>query len=518
MLKYAPVAQWIEHLSSEQGVVGSSPARRTKESMFKIPIEVSQVTSALEEGGFEAYLVGGCVRDLIGNRKPRDWDVATDATPEQIVETFPDSFYNNTFGTVGVTRETSDETLKVIEVTPYRTEGMYSDFRRPDSVEFGKSLAEDLKRRDFTINAIAYNVLKKEVVDLYEGQKDIKDKLIRAVGDAKERFGEDTLRILRAIRLHAELEFTVEPATEQAIMDMAGGLAHISKERIRDEFTRILESKDPMGAIIYTQKLGVLKYIMPDLERGMGIEQNQAHKYDVYGHLLRTMQHAADKGWDFDLRLAGLLHDISKPETRRWSDEKKDWTFHGHEVVGARVAKRILEDLKLPKKQSEKIVKLVRWHMFFSDPDKITLSAVRRIIRNVGEENIWDLLNLRICDRIGTGRPKEQPFRFRKYVSMVEEALRDPISVQLLKIDGKRLMEISSQPPGPKFGWILHALLEEALDDSSKNTPEYMEKRALELFALPDDELKKLGESGKERREEEEQEEVSKIRQKHWVE
>lgn len=487
-------------------------------SKFSVPIEVSQVTKTLEDKGFEAYLVGGCVRDLIGGRKPRDWDVATNASPEQIIEIFPDSFYNNTFGTVGVTRETEDDTLKVVEVTPYRTEGTYSDFRRPDSVEFGQSLHEDLKRRDFTINAIAYNVLKDEIVDLFEGQKDIKDNLLRAVGDAKERFGEDALRILRAIRLHAELGYSIEPSTEQAIVDVASGLAHISKERVRDEFSRILESKDPMNAVIYMQKLGILKYVMPDLERGIGIEQNQAHKYDVYGHLLRTMQHAADKGWDFDLRLAGLLHDISKPETRRWSDEKKDWTFHGHEVVGARVAKRILEDLKLPKKQSDKIVKLVRWHMFFSDPDKITLSAVRRIIRNVGEEYIWDLLNLRMCDRIGTGRPKEQPFRFRKYVSMVEEALRDPISVQLLKVDGKRLMEISGQPPGPRLGWTLHALLEEALDDASRNTSDYMEKRALVLLELSDEELKKLGDSGKERKEDEDHEEVSKIRKKHWVE
>jgi poly(A) polymerase/tRNA nucleotidyltransferase (CCA-adding enzyme) len=229
------------------------------------------------------------------------------------------------------------------------------------------------------------------------------------------------------------------------------------------------------------------------------------------------MQHAADKGWDFDLRLAGLLHDISKPETRRWSDEKKDWTFHGHEVVGARVAKKILEDLKLPSKQVDKITKLVRWHMFFSDPDKITLSAVRRIIRNVGEEHIWDLLNLRICDRIGTGRPKEQPFRFRKYKSMVEEALRDPISVQMLKIDGARIMAITKELPGPRIGWILHALLEEALDDATKNKKEYLEARAVSLSALPLEALRKLGEAGKDRKDEAEEGAVARIREKNWV-
>ncbi len=178
-----------------------------------------------------------------------------------------------------------------------------------------------------------------------------------------------------------------------------------------------------MNALVMAQRLGVLEYITQDLIRGIGVEQNQAHSYDVFGHLMRSMQHAADKDWDFDIRLAALFHDISKPETRRWSEEKKDWTFHGHEVVGSRVTKKALENLHFPRETVDKVTKLVRWHMFFSDPEQITLSAVRRMIKNVGEENIWDLLNLRICDRIGTGRPKEQPFRFRKYKAMVDQAL-----------------------------------------------------------------------------------------------
>lgn len=486
--------------------------------MFSIPSEVTRVTEALENAGFQAYLVGGCVRDLIIGKKPKDWDITTDAKPDQITGLFEHSFYNNSFGTVGVSQETEDETLKIVEITPYRTEGVYSDYRRPDSVEFGTDLVKDLERRDFTVNAIAFSVSKNELVDPYKGQKDIKDKILRAVGDPRARFTEDALRILRAVRLYTELDFSIEPTTEQGIIDASEGLGHISKERIRDEFSRILETKRPMDGIIYAQKLGLIKYIIPDLERGIGIEQNQAHSYDVYGHLLRTMQHAADKDWDFDLRLAGLLHDISKPETRRWSDEKNDWTFHGHEVVGARVAKKILEDLKLPKKQSEKIVKLVRWHMFFSDPDKVTLSAVRRIIRNVGEENIWDLLNLRICDRIGTGRPKEQPFRFRKYKSMVEEALRSPISVQMLNIDGVILMEKLGERPGPRIGWVLHALLEDVLEDDSHNIPQYLEERAKELLALGDDALREIGEKGKEKRAAAEEEEIKEIRKKHWVE
>ena len=485
---------------------------------FSIPKEVRFVTETLEKGGFDAYLVGGCTRDLLLKRTPKDWDVTTNARPEEITSLFPDqSFYNNDFGTVGVTHETDDETLKVIEVTPYRSEEGYSDKRRPDNVSFGCSLEDDLARRDFTINAIAYSPSKGHLVDNYKGQEDITKKVIRTVGAADERFKEDALRMMRAIRLSAELDFALDGETAAAIATHASGLEHISKERIRDEFIRILNSDQPMMAIVLCQKLGLLPYVAPDLERGVGIEQNQAHKYDVFEHLLRTMQHAADKNWSFDIRIAGLYHDISKPETRRFDKKKGDYTFHGHEVVGARVTKKALEDLKFPKKTIEKVVNLVRWHMFFSDPDKITLSAVRRMIRNVGEENIWDLLNLRICDRVGTGRPKEQPFRFRKYKSFVEEALRNPISVQMLAVDGKRLMELLHAKPGPKIGYILHALLEEVLDDASLNTAEILEKRAVELNSLSLEELKKRSESGKKKQEEAESQEIQEIRAKHHV-
>ncbi len=229
------------------------------------------------------------------------------------------------------------------------------------------------------------------------------------------------------------------------------------------------------------------------------------------------MQHAADKEWGFDIRLAGLYHDISKPETRRWIEERKDWSFHGHEVVGSRVTKKALEDLHFSRETIDKVVKLVRWHMFFSDPEQITLSAVRRMIKNVGEENIVDLLNLRICDRIGTGRPKEQPFRFRKYKAMVDQALRDPISVAMLKTDGAHIMSKFHVKPGPIIGWTLNALLEEILDDSAKNTEEYLDTRTEELLKMPENELKKLGEAGKQRREAAEDEEIKHIMDKHHV-
>lgn len=486
-------------------------------STSKIPQEIQAITKTLENGGFEAYLVGGCVRDLLLNRTPKDWDVTTNATPEKIQELFEETFYENDYGTVGVVTETENESLKVVEITPYRLETTYSDARRPDSVQFSHNLEDDLKRRDFTMNAIAYSMSTGELIDPYNGQDDLKSKSIMAVGDPFERFEEDALRMLRAVRLSSELHFTIESKTAEAIAKSAPQLGKIAKERICDEFLRILASDNPMHALVISQKLGLLPYVAPDLERGIGIEQNQAHTYDVFEHLLRTMQHGADMKWSVDIRLAGLYHDISKPETRQWSKEKNDWSFHGHEVVGARVAKKAFENLKLPRKRIEKLVKLVRWHMFFSDPDKITLSAVRRMIRNVGEENIWDLLNLRICDRIGSGRPKAQPFRFRKYKSMVDEALRDPISVGMLKIDGEGIMKLLGEKPGPRLGHILHALLEEILDDPKRNTKVYLEKRVKELSELPEETLKAHGEQGKRRREESEEEAITEIRKKHWV-
>ena len=482
-----------------------------------IPDEVVKISDTLETAGFEAFLVGGCVRDLLIGRTPKDWDVTTNATPEQLTELFTETFQNNVFGTVGVVSETEDPTLKVVEVTPYRIESGYSDARRPDTVTFTQNLDEDLMRRDFTVNAIAYSVSRETLVDHFEGEDDMRAKRIRAVGNASERFGEDALRMMRAVRLAVELDFTIEGDTLTAIAQNAHNLSRISKERIRDEFVRIIASPQPMQGIVFLEKLGMLKYVVPELLDSIGIEQNGAHSYHVYEHLLRTLQHAADKDYLFEIRLAALFHDIGKPASRRWSDEKKDWTFHGHEVIGARMTKKALEVLKFPRETIDTVVKLVRWHMFFSDPAQITLSAVRRTIRNVGEGQIVNLLNLRICDRIGTGRPKEQPFRFRQYKSMVDEALRDPISVKLLKIDGVRIMEVTGEKPGPKLGYTLHALLEEVIEDPTLNTALYLEERASELMKMDEVPLKKLGESGKEAKDAEEEVEIAKLKKKHNV-
>ena len=458
------------------------------------------------------------MRDLLLNRKPRDWDITTNALPEQIIALFEKTHYENSFGTVTIVLEgDEDSSLREIQVTPYRTEGSYSDKRHPDTVSFSTSIKGDLSRRDFTINAIAFDPFSRETIDPFGGGKDIEKKLIRAVGVAEERVVEDALRMLRAIRLSVELDFSIENETAEAIGRLSKSIESISAERIRDEFTKIIESPNPMVGIILSHKLGILGIIIPELEEGVGVEQNGDHIYEVFEHMLRALQHAADRGWPLSIRLAALFHDIGKPRTRRWSDEKKDWTFYGHEVVGVKMTKKILERLRFTRNIIDDVTTLVRYHMFFSDTEKISLSAVRRTVRNVGRERIWDLMNVRSCDRIGMNRPKETPYRLRKYHSMIEEALRAPTSVQMLKIDGLRLMEVTRETPSPRIGYMLHALLEEALEDPSLNTEEYLEKRVLELSQLSDAELKKRGESGKEKKEEVEGGELAKIRAKYRI-
>ena len=477
---------------------------------FTIPREVAEVAETLENAGYEAYIVGGCVRDLVLGLMPKDWDITTPAHPEAIQALFPETFYENDYGTVGVVTQSGDPRTAVVEVTPFREEGEYKNARHPSEVRFGVSLEKDLERRDFTINALAYRPKTKTLVDRHGGEADLKARVIRSVGKPELRFQEDALRMMRAVRFMAQLNFVIEQGTAEAIFKNADNLSHISRERVRDELLKIIETAEPMMAIATLQKLGLLRFIAPDLERGIGVSQNQAHSFDVYEHLLRTMQHAADRDWNTAVRVAGLFHDVSKPETRRWSDEKRDWTFHGHEVVGARVTKRILADLKFPKELAEKVVSLVRWHMFFSDPDQVTMSAVRRMIANVGREHIWDLLNLRVCDRIGTGRPKEQPFRLRRYMAMVEQALRDPLTLGMLAIDGQRILAMGEKP-GPRIGAILHALLEEVLENPALNTEEQLVLRVHELRRLSDSELASLGRSGKERLQKEEADAVRTI-------
>lgn len=484
-----------------------------KTGKFNIPESVEKILDNLETSGFEAFLVGGCVRDLVLERTPKDWDITTNATPEEIQEVFPDSFYENKFGTVGVKTEDEDPTLKVVEITPYRLESEYSDHRHPDNVTFSKNIKDDLSRRDFTINALALS--KGQMVDLYKGQDDLTAKIIKTVGNPVERFREDALRIMRAVRFSAELGFTIESETSKAIFELGDLLSKVSRERIREEFVKIILSDNPMIGIVMLQKLGLLKHVSEALEGMVGVSQEtQAHKYDVFEHSLRALQHSADNRLRTELRLAVLFHDVAKPHTKRMVGNKA--TFYGHEVVGARVTRETLESLKFSRETIENVSRLVRWHMFFSDPDKITLSAVRRMIARVGKEGIWDLVEIRKCDRIGTGRPVEEPYRFRKYQSMIDEALRAPLSVGMLKVDGVKLIEVGVEK-GPRIGAILHALLEEVLDDPDKNTEEYLVSRATDLNKMSETELVAIGKQGKGRLEEEDDKVIQDLRKKHRV-
>lgn len=484
----------------------------------KIPQEVIQITEKLESEGFEAFLVGGCVRDLVMNRKPKDWDITTNAKPEEMLNIFGENaFYENNFGTVGVkNKETEDVSLSVVEITPYRLESKYSDSRHPDQVKFSEKLEDDLKRRDFSINALAYSVSQETLRDEFDGIKDIKDKVIRTVGKPEERFEEDALRMLRAIRFSAELGFSIESETLNAIYVSRETIKAVSRERIREEFEKIILSDNPMIGLGMAEKIGILPFISENLQNMVGVDQNkEAHKYDVWEHSLRSLQHAADKGYDLDIRLAALFHDVAKPNTKR--EEGNKTTFYGHEVVGERVTRETLESLKFSRETISRVTLLVRWHMFFSDPDEITLTAVRRLIARVGEENIWDLMNLRICDRIGTGRPKEEPYRLRKFKSMIEEALKAPVSLKKLKINGDILIKELRVKPGKRLGNILYTLFDEVLDNPDNNTEIWLKNRAEELNNLSDEELVVLGKKGKETLEGEQEKEVKELRKKHHV-
>src|SRR3989338_276484 len=490
---------------------------------YVIPTNVSRVTSLLIQAGYEAYLVGGCVRDLVLKKDPKDWDVTTNATPEKIIEIFEKEgervVYENTFGTVAIIFEKEEITSQVrtIEVTPYRTESSYSDRRHPDIVNFAKTLSEDLERRDFTMNALALHPVTNEIVDIFGGLSDISNKIIRATGDPSVRFQEDALRMIRAIRFSAQLDFNIEEKTKEALTINANLIEHVSHERIRDEFEKIIMSEKPMLGLELLREHNLLQFISPELEEGIGVSKSRSHIYDVWEHCARACDNAAKQAWPIHVRIAALFHDVGKPRTRRHDKQHNIYTFYGHEVVGARMVEKFLERLHFPKKLSEIIVKLVRYHMFFSDTEKVSLSAVRRMIRNVGREHIWDLMNVRRSDRIGMGRPMAAPYRLRMYESMIDEATRDPIDVSMLAIDGEVMIKELGMQPSKEIGWILHVLIEEVLENPKNNTKEHLIERTKDLLELDIETLQTLGEKGKKMQQKADTEAVKQLRTKHTV-
>jgi len=474
--------------------------------------EVLAILNTLKKAGFDAYLVGGCVRDLFLKKEPKDWDITTSAKPEEIRKLFPESIYENEFGTVGVKTDSKNNSLKIIEVTTFRVEGGYSDSRHPDEVKFAKTVEEDLARRDFTINALA---LSDKIIDPFGGQKDLKSKIIKAVGNPEDRFGEDALRMMRAVRLAAQLEFEIDEKTEEAIRKNAHLLKRISKERVRDEFVNTIMSNNAGWGVRMFQNLGLIGYFIPELAEGVGVSQNKHHIYTVWEHNLLALEYSVKKNYSLEVRLASLLHDVGKPRTKK--GEGSESTFYQHEYVGANMTRKILENLKFPKGVVDYVTHLVRYHLFYYNVGEVTEAGVRRFLARVGPENVSDLLKVREADRIGSGVPKAFPYKLRHLLFMIDKVKRDPISPKMLKINGYDLMKLLSIEPGPKVGHILNILLEEIIDDPKYNTKKYLEKRADELNKFSIKELENLRKKAESVKEEFETGVEEEIKRKHHV-
>ncbi len=482
-----------------------------------IPKEVKSIIETLKNNGFDAYVVGGCVRDVLRGVDPDDWDVTTDAKPEEIQKIFPKNFYENKFLTVTVQTESKKQKLKEIEVTTFRSEAKYTDKRHPEEIKFAKTLEEDLFRRDFTVNAIAIGIKNKKliVVDPFAGQEDLKNKIIKAVGNPEERFSEDALRMMRAVRLATTLNFVIEPKTAEAIKKNAKNLEEISAERIRDEFLKIVMAERAADGIELLRELKLLKHIVPELEEGYGVTQNKHHIYGVYEHSLLSFKYAAKNGFNKYVRLATLFHDIAKPRVKK--GEGLDSTFYGHEMLGAKMAYQILNRLKFPKKDVEKITKLIRYHLFYYNVGEVGESSVRRLLQQAGPENIDELLQVRMADRIGSGCPKAEPYKLRHLKYIMEKVSRDPISVKMLKVGGNDVMDILKISPGSKIGSILEILLGYVLLDPKKNQKGILKKEVEKLGQLPDDKLRKLVDKAKEEKGKIETKRDEMTKNKYWV-
>ncbi|HEY8108411.1 MAG TPA: HD domain-containing protein [Patescibacteria group bacterium] len=440
-----------------------------KEPAINLPPAVRRIAADLAQAGFEAYAVGGGVRDRLLGREPKDWDVATPAKPEDIQKAFPRAVYANRFGTVGV-----KSGQELIEVTTYRAETEYRDARHPEKVVFVKRLEDDLARRDFTVNAMATDGERFE--DPFGGRADLKAKRIRAVGDPDERFQEDALRLIRAVRFAVELDFVIEADTLAAVAKHADRLNLISAERVRDEFMRIIASDRPGEGIRLLIQTGLLEQFLPELLEGKDFAQAKHHTHSVLEHNVRSLDHVPSR--DPLVRLAALLHDVGKPRSARGEGEQR--TFHGHEVIGAKMTKEIMRRFRFSNDDTKRVVNLVRQHMFlfqFESTDK----AIRRIVKRVGPENVDDLIALRVGDRLGSGTKVGLTGKLKKFKERSLEVQKEPISTRMLAVDGNDLMRELDLKPGPEVGRVQDALLEEVLDDPKRNTKEHLLERAKAL-------------------------------------
>lgn len=512
------------------------------------------ILKTLQEAGYEAYIVGGAVRDLLlqaGNDQTAlmtDYDFTTSAKPEEIQALFPESFYENTFGTVSITHEdlmtqlgrketvspspieapknriidlaqaskihtslqaqvqnpdesaesSSHPLFPEYQITTFRSDEVYDDFRRPSSMNWGTTLEEDLERRDFTINAMALKVesavindilnrVKENVVELepdhytlidpHLGQTDLQAGVIRTVGEPSVRFQEDALRMMRAIRFSVQLNLEIDPATFDGITARAELIKHVSWERIRDEFIKMLKSNYPAEAVELLDVAGLLTHILPELELTKGVEQGGHHTTDVWTHSLDALRSTPSQ--DPVVRLATLLHDIAKPQTQAFQNQTV--TFYNHEIIGSRVAKAIAERLRLSKDDCQRVFTLVRYHMFHYQPHN-TDAAIRRFMRKVGLQNVDDILDLREGDRLGSGARKTS-WRLEEMKQRMIEQLHQPMAVTDLAINGSDLMQEFQLKPGPVIGQVLHELFEKVLDHPELNTRENLLREAKTLIS-----------------------------------
>jgi len=442
---------------------------------IKIDKVLKDFYSHFERAGFKAYLVGGAVRDIFLHKKPHDFDVATNATPQDVIKLFrtviPTGFEH---GTVTVHFKRLE-----IEVTTFRTESGYSDGRHPDSVNYAATIEEDLSRRDFTINAIAADLKNGKIVDPFGGRKDIKRKIIRTVGNAHERFMEDGLRPVRCIRFASKLGFSIEKYTfsELSESDIQKKISSISIERFRDEFEKILSCEKPSSGLKLLMQTGMMEIFIPEFLKCNGCVQSDErgfHDFDVLTHLFYSSDGAPkDK---LNVRLAALFHDIGKPDTKKIIDE--NITFYNHEKIGAEIAKHILVRLKFPNAVVENVCHLIREHMFNYTPDW-TVPAVRRFIIRVGQENLDDLFDLRLADMYGMHNAPIV-YKYSAAINLLVE-LKDRIAVELekknalslkdLAIDGNDLIQAGFEK-GKKLGLILNHLLDCVIEDPQMNTRE----------------------------------------------
>ena len=430
-----------------------------------LPEKVQYILHTLEEAGFEAYAVGGCVRDSLLGREPDDWDITTSARPQQVKAVFPrtiDTGIQHGTVTVMIGKEG-------FEVTTYRIDGEYEDSRHPKEVIFTANLVEDLKRRDFTINAFAYND-RSGIVDAFDGMTDLQNGIIRCVGEAKERFTEDALRMMRAVRFSAQLGYSIEEKTKEAIIELAPNLKNISAERIQVELVKLLQSPHP-DYLRIAYDLGITKVILPEFDRAMETPQNNPHHvYNVGEHLLHTLSYVKP---DRSLRIAALLHDIAKPDTEE-TDSDGISHFHGHADAGEEKAAAILRRLKFDNDTISKVKKYVKYHDYKIEPRP---RAVRRALNKIGKEYFEQILELKQADMLAqsTYQREEKEENLRQVRALYEEILRkeECVSLKELALTGKDLMELGV-PQGKQLGMILQQLLEDVLENPQHNTREYL--------------------------------------------